>query len=323
MRGISLSLKIFQYVHPNGDVLPLEIWMKFGIELAHFLKMQPEFVKVYVSVPSSLLFSYVFTLGCIDYDFQHPIKERLLEKYLLLQPGQRVLYKVDDEWIAHSVEKVGEHPISKARALILRGRMNSINYVPEERWSTHVSIYDEEITDIRNIRKVKNVFNILEDALLDTLYEEGKLQLVMMQNTPNTYVYTNKTEWNIYKETITLYLKKQLVGLDNFFFDGSLTTFRNIGFLEHKAIDVVSPDATIILNGSSRALRKLDLFKEKRCAIIVDRHELKEKFEELQFKIEQDCLTGKNTIINDRLIEYLQQRNTNIPEGVEIIVWIP
>lgn len=297
--------------------------MKFGIELAHFIKMQSEPVKIYISVPSSLLFSYVFTLGCINYDFQHPIKERLLEKYLLLQPGQRILYKVGDEWIAHSVEGIGEHPISKKRAIVLRDRLKSINYVPEERWATHISIFDEEITDIRNVRKVNNVFNILEDDFLNIIYDEEKLQLVMMQNTPNTYVYTNKTEWNAYKETLKLRYFEQEISLDNFFFDGSSTTFRNIGFLEHKVTENLPIDATIVLNGSSRGVRKLDLLKDQKCVLIIDRHELKEKVEELQFKIENDCLTGKSKVINKNLIEYLKEHNTYIPEGVEIIVWIP
>lgn len=310
-------------MNPNENFRPLESWMQFGMELARFLKIQTEPVKVYVSVPSSLLFSYMVTLGCVDYDFQNPVKERLLEKYLLLQPGQRVLYKVDDEWIAHSVEAVGVHPISKKHAIVLKGRLNSNTYVPQERWMTHVGIYDENITDIRNVRKVNNIFNILEDLLLRTLYEEEKLQLVMMQNTPNTYVYTNKTEWNSYKETFKLRFLKQLVSLDNFFFDGSSTTFRNIEFLEYKQNESIPSDATIVLNGSSRALRKLDLYKNHKCAIIVDRHELKEKIDELHLKIEQDCLAGRSKIINYRLLKYFQERKTFIPEGVEVVVWIP
>lgn len=313
----------FQYADSNGKYLPLEKWMKFGIELAHFFKMQPEPVKLYISVPSSLLFSYVFTLGCIDYDFQYPQKEHLIEKYLLLQPGQRILYKVDDDWISHSVERMGEHPISKKRAILLRDRLNTINYVPEDRWSSHIIISNDENKDMRNTRKVNNFFNVLEDNILNDIYEKENLQFIMMENKPNTYICTNKTEWKLYKDTLKFYYLEKEVLLNNFLFDNPLTSFINLGFLEQKENVQLPIHSTIILNGSSRTLRQIDVFNNQKCAIIIDRHELREKIEELHFKIENDFLSGESKVINKRLIEHLSKNNTDMPEGVEIFVWTP
>lgn len=319
-----MDIKKIKYVKLNGEIENLEKWMIFSIELARFLKLQSEPVKLYVSVPSNLLFSYMFVLGCIDFDFKNVNEDRLKKKYLLLKPGQRVLFKVDGNWVAHSVKEIGLHPITKKKAIILKGRLNASIYVSEERWSTHINIYNNEITEILNTRKVNNVLNISENEVLNSLYEKEKLQLAMMENTPNTYIYTNKTEWNKYKDTLRFQFNENVsFGLDNILFDSRSSIFRNIHFIDLNEYKENSEDSVKVLIGSSRTLRKLDLYKKEKCAIIVDRHELNEKIEDLHFKIENDFLSKLSLVINDQLIEYLKVQNIAVPEGVEVVVWIP
>ncbi|WP_133118821.1 hypothetical protein [Chryseomicrobium excrementi] len=296
--------------------------MKFAIKLSQFIKSHNESIKIYISVPSSLLFSYIFILGCLDYDFNNTEKDTLLTKYLSLQKGQRVLYKVGEQWYAHSVQGMGEHPISKNRALILQDRKKTKNYVPEERWFTHVRIFEDDISKVRNVRRVNNVVDVLEDPLLSSIYEQKQLHLNMMLNTPNTYMLTNRSEWSTYIDTFQFRVQDISFQLNDFIFDGSSTSFKNLGFINNKTLNLESKNATVVFTGSSRAITKMDDFKRQKCVFIIDRHELKEKRDDFNFKVENDFSSGDIININEILLEYLKDHNVVLPEGVEVIAWI-
>lgn len=313
----------FKYIHTDGNLRALEDWMNFSIELASYVKQFEQTIKIYVSVPSNLLFSYFFVLGAVDYDFKNPSRDELLEKYLNLKKGQRILYKTGEEWIAHSVIDVSKLPNSDIRAIKVKDRLNSINYIPEKRWFEFVRIHDDEITTVRNTRRVNNVYNITDNIKLKNLYPEENLQLLVRENTPKTLLYTNKKEWNDFIGIIQLKVEGESLQLNDLLFDGTEGTFKNISFIVPNQPTIIPNESIIIFIGSSHALRMMDYFEKQKCVFIVDQHESVEKFEDLQFKIEQDFLMSQSQSVNKKVLEYMDVHQVKIPKGVEIFAWLP
>ena len=119
-----LQLQNLKYKKIDGSLKALENWMCFSIELESYIKQLTQPIKIYISVPSNLLFSYFLVLGAVDYDFKNPSTEALLDKYLKLKKGERILYKTGDDWIAHSVRKICQLPNSDLRAIEVRDRQD-------------------------------------------------------------------------------------------------------------------------------------------------------------------------------------------------------
>ena len=311
-----------KYKHTDGNLRDLENWMSFSMQLASYIKQMDQPIKIYLSVPSNLLFSYFFVFGAVDNDFKNPSRESLLDKYLNLKNGQRILYKTGDEWIAHSVIEVGKLPNSDTRAIQVKDRLNSTTHIPETRWFGYVRIHDDEITTIRNTRRVKNVSNIIDNDKLRCLYPEVNLEILMMQNTPQTYVYANKKEWNDFLDVIQINIEGESLQLRDLLFDGSEGTFRNLSFIEQNHSVTIPKEAIVIFVGSSRALRKMDHFDNQKCIFIIDQHDSNEKFEDLQFKIEQDFLQNQSHSVNKEILDYMDKKQVEIPKGVEIFAWL-
>lgn len=296
--------------------------MKFSIELANYVKQVNLPIKLYISIPSNLMFSYFFIFGAIDYDFRNPSKETLLGKYLSLKKGQRILYKTGEEWVAHSVIEVSKIPNADMKAIVVKDRSNCINYIPDTRWFDYVRIYDNEVTKVKNTRRVNNVENITDNIKLKSLYSEYNLNLLMMQNTPKTYLYANKKEWTDNISVIELKINEEPIQLDELLFDGIEGTFENFSFIQQNHSSLLPNESTIIFVGSSRSLRKMDQFKQQKCIFIIDQHDSNEKIEELQLKIEQEFLLEKGQSFNKDILEYMDNNQTRIPKGVEIFAWL-
>lgn len=316
-----LLKKNLKYLNIDGNLRNLENWMIFSMELASYIKQMNQPIKIYLSVPSNLLFSYFFVFGAIDNDFKNPSRESLLDQYLNLKKGQRILYKTGDEWIAHSVIEVNKLPHSDTRAIVVKNRLNSIIYIPETRWFSKIRIHDGEITTVRNTRRVKNVYNVIDNKKLKKLYPEENLQLLMMQNTPQTYVSTNKKEWNDFLDVIKLNIEGESLQLKDLLFDGSESTFRNFSFIEQNHSVIIPKEAIVVFVGSSRALRMMDHFNNQKCMFIIDQHDSNEKFEDLQLKIELDFLMNQSLSVNKSILEYMDEKQIEIPKGVEIFAW--
>lgn len=317
-----MSLDKWKYRNSQNHFIHLEHWMKFSIELARYLKQIEQPIKIYISVPSNLMFSYFFVLGAIDYDFENPSKEVLLEKYLGLKNGQRIHYKTGEEWVAHSIIEVSTIPNTETRAIVVKDRLNSINYIPEKRWFNYVRIHDDEVTKVRNTRRVTNIENIVDNIKLKNLYSEYNLNLLMMQNTSKTYLYSNKKEWKENISVIELEIYEELIQLNELLFDRTEGTFKNFSFIQQNDTSILPNDSTVIFVGSSRGLRKMDQFKQQKCVFIVDQHDSNEKFEELKFKIEQEFLMEKGQSFNKDILEYMYNNKIQIPKGVEIFAWL-
>ena len=194
---IMIPLNKWKYRNFTNDFVYLENWMKFSIELANYVKQSNQPIKLYISVPTNLLFSYFFVLGAIDYDFNNVSKDTLFGKYLSLKKGQRILYKKGEDWVAHSVIEVSKIPNGEMKAIAVKDRSNCINYIPETRWFDYIRIYDNEVTRVKNTRRVNNVEDITDNIKLKNIYSEYNLNLLMMQNTPKTYLYANKKNGQI------------------------------------------------------------------------------------------------------------------------------
>lgn len=319
-----MPINIWEYKYRNlkDNFVYLENWMKFSIELANYVKQVNQPIKLYISVPSNLLFSYFFIFGAIDYDFRNPSIKTLFTKYLSLQKGQRILYKTGEEWVAHSVMKVSTIPNAETKAIVVKDRSNCINYIPETRWLDFVRIYDNEVTKVKNTRRVNNVENIADNIKLKSLYSKSNLNLLMMQNTPKTYLYANKKEWIDNISVIELKTNEEPIQLSEFLFDGANGTYKNFSFIQQNHSSLLPNDSTIIFVGSSRSLSKIDQFKKQKCIFIIDQHESNEKIEELQLKIEQEFLMEKGQSLNKNILDYMENKQIRIPKGVEIFAWL-
>lgn len=318
-----ISLSELKYRNLESDFVYLENWMEFGIELANYVKKINHPIKIYISVRSNLLFSYFFVFGAIDYDFRNPSKETLMGKYLGLKKGQRILYKTGEEWVAHSVIEVSKTPDLETRAIVVKERSKDcIKYIPETRWFDYVRVYDNEVTKLKNTRRVNNVESISDNIKLKSLYSEHSLNLLMMQNTPQTYLCANKKEWIDNISIIEFKVNEEFVQLKELLFDGTEGIFENFSFTQQKTSSSFPNESTIIFLGSSRAYSKMDHFKQQKCIFIVDQQDSSEKIEELQQKIEQEFLMEKGQSLNKDILEYMNNNQIRIPKGVELFAWL-
>nr|WGD69402.1 hypothetical protein P5630_01140 [Bacillus subtilis] len=311
----------WKYRDFKNDFVYLEDWMRLSIELANYVKKANQHIKLYISVPANLMFSYFFVLGAINYDFRNPSKETLLGKYLSLKKGQRILYKTGEDWIAHSVLEVSKVPNEETRAILVKDRSNCTTYIPEARWFDHVRIHKDEVTRVRNIRRVRNVENIVDNAKLRNLYSEYNLNLLMMQNIPKTYLCANQKEWKDSLSVIQFEIGEEHLQLDELLFDGTGGTFKNFSFIQQNHSSILPDDSMIIFAGSKRALRNMDQFKQQKCIFIIDQHEANEKVEELQLKIEREFLIDRCQSFNEDILKYIDNNQIEIPKGVEIFAW--
>lgn len=204
---------------------------------------------------------------------------------------------------------------------MVKDRTNCINYIPETRWFDYIRIYDNEVTEVRNKRRVNNVENITNNIKLKNLYSEYNLNLLMMQNIPKTYLYANKKEWIDNISVIELEINEGYMLLDELLYDGTEGTFKNFSFIQQNQLSLLPNESTIIFVGSSRSLRMMDQFKQQKCIFIADLHESNEKIEDLQFKIEQEFLMDKGQCLNKDILEFMNNNQIEIPKGVEIFAW--
>ncbi|WP_075983676.1 hypothetical protein [Bacillus massilinigeriensis] len=307
----------------NGKTgIELEDWMKFSFFLAGYLKSSTLNLKLYLSVPSNLLFGYFTVLGAVDYDFRNPSKEIVYNQYTNLKKGQRILYKVNDRWGAFSVLRVVDSPINPhVKTIMVRDKQGSTRYIPENKWFDCVRIHDNDVTNIRNTRIVKDVESLEENNILNMLYSKQNLNLLSMKNTPNIYLCANKKEWQTYISSIELELFGKQLTLDELIYDGNKGHFRNILFLNNNHGIELPSDSTIIFIGTTRTLHKMDDFKHLKSMYIVDQHDSIEKREELQFKIEQDYLIGKSKSLNQDILNRIKEQKVSLPKGVELFAW--
>ncbi|MDZ5781887.1 hypothetical protein [Marinococcus luteus] len=318
-----MDLNEWKYRSSSKGMINLEEWMKFSILLARYLKQTDKCLKIYISVPSNLLFSYFFVLGAIDHDFKSPSKEKLLDQYLNLKKGQRILYKSGEYWKSHSVLELTTVPNTTIRAIAVKGRNGCTTYIPETRWFEYVRIFDHKISELKNDRKMQKIINITDDEKLKNLYFKENLNLLMSQNIPKTYLYTNKKEWKECSSIVKLEIEKERVNLEDLIYENNNNTFKNLEFIDQNQHAVTYGDSTIVFVGSSKALKKMDYFKQKKCIFIADQHESDENYETLKVKVEEEFLTGEGNSHNRKIIEYVDNNEGQIPKGVEVFAWVP
>jgi hypothetical protein len=302
--------------------IELEDWMKFAIFIGSFIKNSDSAMKIYVSIPSNLLFSYFAVLGAIDYDFENSSKEILKKKYLSLQNGHRVLYLSGDQWKSCSVLRVSQSPVNpNIKTVVILDNLKTTVYVPEHQWLTHIRFLDDQVIEVKNAKIAKNISHLCEDPILTKFYSEKKLSIVESLNNPHTYIYANKKEWLDYLENLKFEYKSDEIELRNFIFWGTESPFKNIDFIS-KIEDYKLPvDSTIIFLGSTRTIRRMEQFDHYKCIYLIDKHDSTEKLEDLRFKIEQQFLIQGCVTVNEELLEALNRSNIRLPKGVELLAW--
>ncbi|MGI2328145.1 hypothetical protein [Planococcus sp. YIM B11945] len=310
----------------SGSLVEMENWMKMAHFLGWFVHEQKEKVKIYVSVPSSLLFSYFIVLGSVDYGFQQNIdNQNLKNKFLSLQKGSQVLYLAGAKWKKCTVLGVEDFPGSSGGVAIkIKDNKNSVTYVSERRWLTNVRIFNNEASEVKNAQIVKNVSNIVEDNILNLFYKKENLSAAEMKNKPKIIVSAIKKEWIENLSSIKFFAKERFMDFSNFIFlDESKTTFRNIELVSEKVkLNEWHIDQSIALViGAGKSLRRIDEFTNIKSIYLVDQYESTEKLEDLKMKIEQRFLVDGSASINGLLLSAMEDAGISIPKGVEIFAW--
>lgn len=317
-----------KYQDPKTKKLTeLENWMKFAHFLGWHMKEQEEKLKIYVSVPSSLLFSYFITLGAIDFGFNQILRsENLMKNFLRLKPGSKVLYRLDNnEWKKCTVLGVGDHPKAPGKkAIKIMDHKKSALYVPEQRWLTNLRIFDEEAGDVKNARTISNVANMAEDPILSKFYSKESLSAADLRNSPEVLISTIKKEWLDNLALIKLVAKGCHFKLNNFiFFDEKGSNFNNIEFSSEKILlNKERLDSSIgLFIGAGRCMRKLNEFNQAKSIYLVDRYESVDKLKDLQFHIEQNFLVNGSVSVNETLLKRIEDAEISLPKGVELFAW--
>lgn len=309
-----------------GPFVPLEEWMKLAHFIGWFSREQEESVKIYVSVPSSLLFSYFIALGLVDHEFQQEIDSSIFKRKLLnLKLGSQVLYLSDANWKKCTVLGLDDFPADRGEiALKVKDQKNSVTYVPERKWLTNVRIFSNEVSEVKNAKIVKNVSNLVEDKILNLFYSKENLGAVEMKNKPKAIISAIKTEWIENLSAVKFFAKNHHMHFGNFiFYEERKSTFNNIKLLseKEKLNDQQLEQATILFVGAGRSIRKMDEYKTVKSIYLVDKYESTEKIEDLKMKIAQNFLIDGCVSINEKLVSELNQSKIDLPKGVEIFAW--
>lgn len=306
--------------------VPLEKWMKLAHFIGWYTKEQEDIVKIYISVPSNLLFSYFIVLGAVDYDFQRNIdNQNLKKKFLSLKQGSQVLYFANNEWKKCTVLGIEEFPgASGGIAIKIKDKKNSSTYVPERKWLTNVRVFNNEASEVKNAQTVKNVSNLVEDNILNLFYAKENLSAAEMKNKPQILVSAIKKEWIENLTFLNFFAEGHLMDFSNFlFFEEAKTTFRNIELLSEKAVlnEWQIEQGIALVIGAGKSLRKVDEFINMKSIYLVDQYESTEKLEDLKMKIEQKFLMDGSVSLNKNLLSAMNEANISIPKGVEIFAW--
>ncbi|WP_341201259.1 hypothetical protein [Planomicrobium okeanokoites] len=304
----------------------LEEWMKFAHFLGWYMEEQKEALKVYVSVPSNLLFSYFITLGAVDYKFHRKINDdNLLSKFFDLQPGSQVLYLSGTDWKKCTVLGVEDFPgASGGTAIKVKDNKNSITYISERKWLTNLRVFNEDVSEFKNAKKVSNVTNLSENRVLNFFYSKQSLSTAELSNSPEIIISAIKKEWIENLSLINLMGMDHVFDLSNFiFFEENKSTFTNIEFVSEK-VELSKErleDVTGLFIGAGRCLRKIDEFKQTKSFYLVDRYESTDRIDDLQQKIEQIFLMDKCASANERLLKRIQEASIPLPKGVDLFAW--
>lgn len=310
----------------NRPLAEMENWMKLGHFLGWFVQEHSDKVKIYISVPSNLLFSYFIVLGAVDYEFQQNAdNQNLKKKFLSLKQGNQVLYYANNEWKKCTVLGIEDYPgTSGGISIKIKDKKNTNTFVPERKWLTHVRVFNNESSEVKNAQTVKNVSNLAEDDVLNIFYTKENLSAAEMKNKPQILVSAIKKEWIENITFLRFFAEGHAMDFSNFiFFEEAKTTFRNIELLSEKAIlnEWQIQQGVALVIGAGKSLRKVDEFTNMKSIYLVDQYESTEKLEDLRMKIEQKFLMDGSVSLNKTLLSAMNEAGISIPKGVEIFAW--
>lgn len=315
--------RIMQYYSPDiEEYKDLEEWMKLSFFIGEFIESYKGTIKIYISIPSNLLFSYMTILGAVNYDFENISYTSMKEQYLQLKEGNKVYYDSNGVWKLCSILGIVPHPIdAKKLTIALLDHKKTTVYVPEDNWEKQIRINSLEQTEVRNAYKLEDIESIERNEILSSIYPIENIKRLQNRNTPSIHLFTNKKEWLESLSISSFQVKDKPCKLTDFIYTDMFTQFKNIDFISQTGEENIPETAIVIFIGASRSIRKMDEYKDNKCLYIIDRHENMEKIENLQEKIEQQIviegMQQRNSILKDDLVK----ANIELPKGVEIFAW--
>lgn len=310
-----------------GEMKPLELWMRFSLELGNFLmderlKNKHNF-NVYISIPNAITFSYFLMHGIFNRHMKEPISSKMLiDRFKSLEEGAIVYYLSNNQWKRCSVYEVIENYNGYGSYHIKIANHAGVDeFVPYKLWEERLIITNRVENHILRARRVEEVETF--SGNITELYNSHQIHKYSILNTPSVYVMGNRAEFTRNFMALNLFYNKSRFGFEDILMDGTKGNFRNIRWVSSKGKNMSEEikSGWLVMMGASKTLSKLSEYRDTNKIILENQLDNPESAQLVRDAIMTEIVTSKKSIITSELVERLQERRISIPNGVRLLAW--
>lgn len=315
----------------NQQNIDLPDWILFAFELGAYLydngiKYRKP-ITILLSLPSDQYFPLFVAMGIADKRFSVNKQLRSIKKQVMsLKTGSRIIYHDEESSREVSVISVEPSPVFKNEMLLWIQDNNLRIGVPERLWIERVILLDEEFDEIRRPKKVskKKRLGLEGSTLLSKLYSSNQLNKVSFYPGNYFYLVGNASQLNgQMKEELFTYNGVKGCIKDFLYMDdkNSYTNGKLFSSRMKKNDFEIANDVPVIYSDVNSYLKQSRYFNSNPKIIVYSRMDTESRLHEVREEVKRKLLQEEHNILTYELVDYLKSKETNIPKGIELLVW--
>lgn len=325
-----MSIRNLQ-VLSKGDSVDLPDWIDFAFELGSYIQTQEvekEPLTIVLSIPSEQYFPLFIAMGIANQIYSvNNKKESIKEQILGLEKGHRIIFQDKESSRRVSVLSVEPSPVFEDEMLLwIQDGQIDRRGIPERDWMDKIIILDEELDEVKRSRKVsgKQKLGLEGNKLLSALYSAEHLNKVSFY--PGDYFYIVGNISKISEDiSVRIFTHNNIIGsLKDFLYMDNRNSYTN-GKLFSTRTKInkmqIDEEIPVIYTDLNSYIRQSKYFTENPKFIISSRSDNESRVEEVQGELKREILEKNYKMVTQELVNYLKTSNTQIPNGIEFIVW--
>ncbi|MFK2827125.1 hypothetical protein QYG89_15930 [Bacillus sp. B190/17] len=325
-----MSIKNLKVLN-NKVPIDLPEWINFAFELGAYLNEQGikyrKSINIIIALPNEQFFSLFIAMGIADKSFSINKQIKSIRKQVLsLVQGSRIIYQDEHSSRKASVISLEPSPIFQNEMILKIKDGNIERGIPEGQWIDRVILLDEEFDEIKRTRKVsqKQMLGPDSSRLLGELYTVSQLNKVAFYPGDAFYIIGNTVQLTeLMNEEIFYYNGIKGSIRDFLYLDNSNSYTNGKLFSSHmKKNEVeIKEEVPVIYSDLTSYLKQAKNFPENPNIIISSRTDNENRIHEVKEELKRELLQDDYKIVTEEVLDYLKSSNTQVPVGVEFIVW--
>ncbi|WP_114167394.1 hypothetical protein [Exiguobacterium sp. TNDT2] len=315
----------------RNEKVDLPEWMTFSFALGKYINefaiSQHKPIRIIMSLPNTDYIPLLVAMSLSDQHFNQNKQSRSIKKKILeLKPGSRIIYLENGKRTSVSVIEVGPSPVVENEMMlhILVGTVKQ--GVPERLWLERLILMKDDEKIMKRSKKVSDAktLGIAENELLKNVYTESQLNKASFY--PEDIFYMVGNIHTIKEQTSEqLFFANGIYGgIKDFLYVDSSNSYTNGKIMSSQKRDInfeVVTRSPVIFWGAQSYLKQRQHFKDNPWLTTFSRTDNEYRIDELVNEIERNLTQEKCEYVTDHLRMYLQERDINVPRGIELIAW--